>query len=131
MIDAKVAQNLTETPSAASCYLCKANPSEMNCLNKIEQRPVIEENCEYGMSTLHAKLGFMRNILNIAYWKDFCRWQIKSEQDKEMAKATKLIVQERFRKKMGLIIDVPKKSTLISTNSQQQFTRFLNMSKKF
>lgn len=30
MIDGKVCQALTETPSSSTCYICKANPKEMN-----------------------------------------------------------------------------------------------------
>lgn len=98
MIDAKVDQNLTETSSAATCYLSKVNPLEMNDLNKIVQKPSIEENCEYGMSTLHDKLGLMRNVLNISYLQDFRKWKIQSKEEKEMSKAAKLKVQERFPK---------------------------------
>ena len=108
MLDGKVAQNLTKTPSAASCHLCKANPSEMNKLDRVMQKHVNKEDYELGLSPLHAKIRFMVLILNIAYHSAFCLWQARTAEEKRLVEETKLRIQKEFREEMGLIIDVPK-----------------------
>lgn len=108
MLDGKVAQNLTETPSAATCHLCKAKPTEMNDLNRVLKKDVFEKDYELGLSPLHAKIRFMALILNIAYRLPFCKWQASTNEQKTQVKITKSRIQQEFRKEMGLIIDKPK-----------------------
>lgn len=63
MIDGKVCQALTETPSSASCTICRALLSEMNNLDKLANKVEIEENLQYGLSSLHAWIRFMEIIM--------------------------------------------------------------------
>lgn len=65
MIDEKVCQAVTFTPSSSNCVICGEKPSEMNNLNakKIEK----VENFQYVISTLHAWIRFMECILYLAY----------------------------------------------------------------
>lgn len=53
MIDGKVAQVLTETPSSASCTICGATPRQMNNLEAVRKRDVNESSFQYRLSTLH------------------------------------------------------------------------------
>ena len=45
MVDGKVCQALTHTPSAASCYICipRTNPSSMNDLDQIDKKKVLTD----------------------------------------------------------------------------------------
>jgi len=54
IVDGKVIQTLTDTPSSASCVTCKATPSEMNNFNKLSEKAEVVENFKYGLSSLHA-----------------------------------------------------------------------------
>jgi len=79
MIDGKVCQALTETPSATTCYICGAQPSEMNKLNIIQNKPKNISNYEFGLSTLHAWIRFMECILHISYCLNFCKTAATTE----------------------------------------------------
>lgn len=92
MIDGKVYQDITETPSAATCYICGATPKYMSKLDLISKREENEEYFKYGLSTLHAWIRFFECILLIAYRLDFCQWQAIAKEKKElMQKAKKRI----------------------------------------
>ena len=54
MVDGKVCQVLTETPSSQSCYICGTKPSMMNKLEEVKLLPVKIENYSFGLSTLRA-----------------------------------------------------------------------------
>ena len=53
MFDGKVINAITETASSQCCNICGAKPSELNNLEKIKTKPVNEEACGLGLSTLH------------------------------------------------------------------------------
>lgn len=111
MLDGKTAQNLSSTLSAATCHLCKANPSEMNDIRKVMQKKVLEENYQLGLSPLHAKIRCMTLVLHIAYRLGFCKWQAKTKDEKALMQTAKSRIQQDFRKEMGLIIDVPRQGS--------------------
>lgn len=55
MADGKICQYVTETISAAVCYIqCGAYPREMNDLNAIKDKTEKIENLDYGLATLHS-----------------------------------------------------------------------------
>lgn len=125
MIDGKVCQAITGTPSCATCCICGAKPSQMNDLYKLAERTENEENFEYGLSSLHAKIRFMENILHIAYRLDFRKWQAKSDEEKKQCQERKLRIQQRFRQETGLIIDYPQQGSGNSNdgNTARRFFR--------
>lgn len=108
MVDGKVCQNLSQTPSAATCYICKANPTEMNDLNRLNQKYVHEESFQYGLSSLHAKKNLMECLLKISYRLVLKVWKVSGDENKAKVKAAKERIQQAFRKEMGLIIDMPR-----------------------
>lgn len=114
IIDGKVCQALTNTPSSSNCVICGVKPSEINKLNvkKIEK----VENFQYGFSTLHAWIRFMECILHLAYHLPFRKWSARNDEDKATMKETKIRIQEQFRKKMALYVNVPKQGTGTSNN---------------
>lgn len=54
MVDGKICSSLTETKSAATCYICKAKPKEMYDLEAVRTLRVNIKNYDFGLSTLHA-----------------------------------------------------------------------------
>jgi hypothetical protein len=65
MIEGKVRQALTDTPSSSTCVVCKSTPKQMNDLQEVANRQ--ERKDSFGLSTLHAWIRFMDCIVHIAY----------------------------------------------------------------
>lgn len=108
MVDGKVVQVLTNTPSSANCNVCLAKPSEMNDLVRVSQKPEREETFRFGLSTLHAWIRFMELVLHVSYNLPFQKWSATTEENKKLKAAKKQLVQDRFRNEYGLIIDKPR-----------------------
>lgn len=108
MVDGKVAQVLTDTPSSSTCTICGATPRQMNDLTKVTARPENENSYQYGLSTLHAWIRCMEMILHISYNLSFQTWSATSEEKKQQKQEKKTLVQKRFREELGLIIDKPR-----------------------
>ncbi|CAH2091615.1 unnamed protein product [Euphydryas editha] len=111
MIDGKVAQVLTDTPSSSTCTICGATPRQMNDLTKVSERPENENAYQYGLSTLHAWIRCMEMILHISYNLSFQTWSATSEEKQRLKQEKKVQVQKRFREELGLNIDKPRQGT--------------------
>lgn len=74
MVDGKVCQALSDTPSAATCYICGATPSQMNKLEMLKEKDDNEIFFEFGLSIFHMWIRMMECILHIAYRLEFCKW---------------------------------------------------------
>lgn len=107
MIDGKVCQALSDTPSSSACVICKACPKEMNNLPLVTKREVDTSILKFGLSTLHARIRFMENILHIAYNIQFKKW-IATKENKSIKALTKTRIQNEFKEKMGLLVDFVK-----------------------
>lgn len=114
MIDGKVLQVLTDTPSSSTCPICLATPKQMNDLELVTQRVEREDTFKFGLSTLHAWIRCMELILHISYNLSFQKWSATTEEHKRAKQIKKQSVQERFRTELGLIIDKPRQ---VSGNS--------------
>lgn len=86
MVDGKVCQALTNTPSAASCFICKprTNPSAMNNLKEIQDKDIDENALSYGLSPLHLLINTMECILHIAYRVKLKTWMIRGTENKKI-----------------------------------------------
>lgn len=111
MIDGKVTQVLTNTPSSSTCNVCLAKPTEMNNLQRVLQKPENEDSYRFGLSTLHAWIRFMELVLHISYNLSFKKWSATTEVMKSEKKSKKIYVQDRFRSELGLIIDKPRQGS--------------------
>ncbi len=111
MIDGKVCQALTDTPSASTCVVCHATPKMMNNLDAVRNRQEREDVFRFGLSTLHAWIRFMDCILHIAYNLPSVKWSATTKEQKDLKAATKARIQEEFRQETGLIIDVPRQGS--------------------
>lgn len=125
MIDGKVCQALTGTPSAATCYICGARPSEMNNLDAVLIKESNTQNYELGLSTLHAWIRFMECLLHISYRLDFCKSAARTEAEKNSLKERKNLVYINFKNQIGLYVDVPRQGSGSSNdgNTARRFFR--------
>lgn len=58
--------------------------------NDLEKSKEINENSlEFSLSILHARISFLETILHMAYKLSAKKWQIKSQEDKEIVKNQK------------------------------------------
>jgi hypothetical protein len=128
MIDGKVAQVLTDTPSGSTCTICGATPRQMNDLTKVTARPENENAYQYGLSTLHAWIRCMEMILHISYNLSFQTWSATSEEKKRLKQEKKTQVQKRFREELGLNIDKPRQGTGNSNDGNTARRFFYNAS---
>ena len=91
---------MTGTPSAASCYICEAKPSEMNNLNLVRNKSIQEGSVEYGLSTLHAWIRFMECILHISYRLKFKKWSARRPEEKIIMEESKKRIQLMLKQKL-------------------------------
>lgn len=106
MVDAKVCNAATNTTSTMRCYICGATSKEFNNLSI--QKNVDVDALSFGLSTLHARIRLFETILHLSYKLTVKKWQLRSDADKAVFNDRKKEIQEKFRRKTGLIVDVPK-----------------------
>lgn len=108
MLDGKSCQH-SNTPSSMTCYICGANPNDMNDIKTVSTFPVTRPFFEFGLSPLHAKIRFMEFILHLSYNLSFKNWKVSKKNGTDVQKAeNKKKVQKEFKEKLGLNIDVVK-----------------------
>lgn len=78
----------------------------MNDLSKLDSRVIDEEALQFRVSPLHAKIRFMECILHISYNLSFKKWSAVTENDKTEKQIAKKRIQQLFKEKMGLLIDI-------------------------
>lgn len=105
MIDGKVLNVITDTSSTLKCAICKKSQKDFQNLDDSSD----EQNYEYGISPLHARIRCMEFILKLAYIisrEGECF--DKNATPKEKISARKKIIQNEFLKNLGLKVDYPK-----------------------
>lgn len=124
MIDGKVCNHLSNNRSSQSCFICKASPKQMNKLHLIYDRPKNIEFYKFGLSTLHAWIRFMENVLHVSYNMSFEKWRVDKKEHKKAHKLRKREIQAEF-KKTGLKIDyvLQGKGTSNDGNTARRFFR--------
>lgn len=106
MVDAKVCNASTDTASTLRCYICKATSKDFNDLSKIKE--VNTESLTFGLSVLHARIRFFEFLLHLSYKINVKKWQIRSVEERKIVQERKKVIQEKFKNRLGLIVDVPK-----------------------
>ncbi|XP_036322559.1 uncharacterized protein LOC118736614 [Rhagoletis pomonella] len=92
-------------------------------------RPTVsysETSLKYGISPLHAWIRCLEFILHLSYRMDLKKWQIRSQEDKEVLKQKKSEIQEKFWKHMGLRVDKPKANGSGNTNDGNSARRAIS-----
>lgn len=128
MIDGKICQVVTGTPSASTCYICKAKPTEMNNLNAIADKHINYESLSFGLSPLHLLINTMECILHIAYRMPLKIWAVKGPINKEIMLKEKKRIQEELKKQMGINVDIPTQGSGSSNNGNTARKFFANPS---
>lgn len=106
MVDGKVCNAATNTTSTMKCYICGLTSKDFNNLKiKKEANP---EALDFGLSILHARIRLFESVLHLSYKLPVKKWQLRTEMEKAAVKQRKMKIQDDFRLKMGLIVDVPK-----------------------
>lgn len=119
MVDGKVVQTLTKTASSSSCTVCNAKQSQLNDSERAE----IEDNLEFGISPLHARIRFMEHVLKIAYDLSF-KGDIRGNAENSKRRSEeKTRIQTEFKRETGMIIDTPKQG-FGNTNDGNTARRF-------
>lgn len=132
MIDGKVCNHLSENASSQSCFICNANPTDMNNLDQVYDRQKNTELYKYGLSTLHVWLRFLQCVLNISYNIPFKKWRASKLKYKKARASRKKKIQTEFKEKTGLKIDyvLQGKGTSNDGNTARRFFRDYRTSAK-
>lgn len=125
MIDGKVCTAVSNEKSCATCPLCGAKPSEMNNIDKLLNKDIHETICNFGISNLHAKIRCMECLLHVSYNLPFKQWSVRNPVFKEQRESTKRKIQEEFKRKLGLLVDVVKHGSG-TTNDGNTARRFFS-----
>ncbi|KAH0820766.1 hypothetical protein GEV33_002025 [Tenebrio molitor] len=106
MVEGKVCNAATQTSSTMRCYICGKTSKDFNSLTI--EKEVKQEALQFGLSILHARIRLFESILHLGYKLPVQKWQLRSQDEKAIVQETKLKMQQDFKNKMGLIVDVPK-----------------------
>lgn len=124
MVDGKICNAATGTTSTSKCYICGATSKDFNKLDFT--RDINFEAIEFGLSVLHARIRLFESILHLAYKLPVKKYrERKTEAEKELEKARKKEIQDKFRAETGLIIDMPK-ANFGNTNDGNTSRRFFD-----
>lgn len=130
MIDGKICTALSSvTSSSQTCFICGAKPSELNKPSVILNKIVDERSLTFGMSPLHSWIRFMECVLHIAYKLPIMTWQARGPENKAKVAEVKKNIQQRFRKDMGLLVDMPTQQGG-NTNDGNTSRRFFRAAEK-
>jgi hypothetical protein len=114
----------THKTSTMRCYICGETSKDYNNLSI--KKEVTPETLQFGLSILHARIRLFESIWHVAYKLPVQKWQLRSEDEKVIVKQRKMEIQEEFRTKMGLLVDVPKPGCG-NTNDGNTSRRFLQI----
>lgn len=121
MVDGKVCNAVTDTTSTMRCYICNITSKDTNNLQKVYSIPTKNENLKFGISPLHARIRCMECLLHISYNLPFKKWKAVTQEQIQLKKDKKALLQNKFKIKLGLIIDVVKQGTTNDGNTARRF----------
>ena len=107
MLDGKAISVQTETSSHAVCNICGASPKIMNNLSEIRERDIDVSALSYGLSTLHCWIRCFEFCLHLAYRLDLKVYAVRKQQQPALNER-KLVIQQKFREKLNLLVDQAK-----------------------
>lgn len=127
MIDGKACSSIAES-SSMNCYICGATPKQMNSFDIVQQRTINMNNLKFGMSSLHGWIRCMEFLLHVSYNLEIQKWSVRAPQQKILKLERKKNIQEQFRRKLGLLIDVVKQGVGTSNDGNTARRFFENPS---
>lgn len=108
MVDGKVCNAITQTTSTQKCYICSATSKDFNNIDKMVKREIHTDNLSFGLSILHGWIRFFECLLHLSYKLPVEKWQVRNDLEKNIVAENKKRIQNEFKKRCGLIVDVPK-----------------------
>ena len=110
MLDGKAKNACTDTASSLRCFLCGASSKHLNNVKSlVTDFPTDESKLVYGgIADLHAWLRAFDGINALSDKLAIKKWSARTKEDKESVAERKKSRQAAFKKKLGLIVDVPK-----------------------
>lgn len=108
MIDGKICNAVASCASTQTCYICGAKPKEMNNETIILQKSKKKEFFSLGLSPLHSWIRLFECMLHISYRLEMKTWQVRGTENKNKLSLKKKDVQEKFRRELGILVDMPK-----------------------
>lgn len=129
MIDGKICSTIAGSKSTMNCYICGAKPTEMNNLDLIACKIPTQEYYKFGMSSLHAWIRTFECLIHISYNIGFQKWSARTTEEKNMKKNKKMLIQEGFKKELGLNVDMVKQG-FGTTNDGNTARRFFENATK-
>jgi len=134
LIDGKILNALTGTKSTRSCPICGATPAMIRDTEDFGNSDFFKpkpNSLKYGASPLHAWIRFFECVIHISYRIDLCEWEVRGEENKKIVQERKKMIQDRFLKKMHLLVDKPKPNGFGSTNDGNTSRRAFANTKLF
>lgn len=110
MLDGKVSNVLSECSYSAKCNICLLSGKQFNDLEAVAEAIndyVIEDNFQYGLSTLHTWIRSLEWILHLSYKLDAKKWGVKrTEEEKQREVIRKTAIQDEFKRELHLLVDM-------------------------
>ena len=118
LIDGKILNVITGTPSMQTCPVCKAKPTQFNDLSNIEREVFNPDpgSLKFGISPLHSWIRLLECCLHIAYRIPMAVWKVTKAAHKEILAERKARIQRELKIKLGLNVDMPKTGGSGTTN---------------
>ena len=115
LIDGKVSNAITSTPSYWHCSICGDKKSDFS--NTSKHRTINQDVLNFGISPLHARIRFLEHFLHIAYDLKYRSIEVYRSNENTTARMNdelvamrasgKSRIQDEFKQQTGLIIDKP------------------------
>lgn len=126
MIDDKACSSIAGL-SSMNCYICGATPKQMNSLDFAQRINI--DNLKFGISSLHGWIRCIQEfLLHISYNLEIQKWSVRDPQQKILKLERKKNIQEQFRQKLGLLIDIVKQGVGTSNDGNMARRFFENPS---
>lgn len=123
MVDGKVCNAVSNVSSTMRCYICGATSKMFNTLVDSEETNIDGMTLNFGLSILHARIRLFETLLHLSYKLPVKKWQLRCKEDKDVVETRKKEIQDLFRARMGLLVDIPKQG-FGNTNNGNTSRRF-------
>lgn len=87
------------------------------------KKEIKAETLKFELPVLHARIRIFESLLHLSYKLPVKKWRLQAKSEKDIVKQRKLQIQEDFRMKMSLIVNVPKPG-FDNTNDENTSRRF-------
>lgn len=92
------------------CYICNLLMKDFNDPDKVNEakKSIDESKYRLGLSSLHAEIRSFEMFVHLGYKLDLNKPRVAGAEDKAIVEKSKRVIQEKFWRELGLIVDMPK-----------------------